>query len=502
MKDTLFMLETSNKNRFRLGVVLLTLCLVIAQSPARAQQHQSGLIAKDSVWQSQYHIIEANKPGPVVMIVAGIHGNEPAGPRAAEQIRHWTIDRGKLIVVPRANNPALKNRTRLMPSLPRDISNLNRNFPKADGESPKCTLSKALWLLVCSQRPDWLLDLHEGYAFTQINNKSVGNSIIAAKSPDAATQARRMLDTLNETIEDPNKKFVLKGPPVNGSLARAAADRLGIKSMTLETTYNDQPFSLRARQHRIMVHRLLTEMAMVSNSPDILVNPSNPNDAIYVALYDAGGTGTRGPRALEQDLGGLADIVVRRVGVPELSGGALKQFDVLIVPGGGASKQARALGTDGCRAIVEFVKNGGGYAGFCAGAYLASNNYTWSLKIIDAQVIDRKHWKRGTGQVKVELTGEGRRLLSDEQGLIDIYFANGPLLAPAEDPNIPDFEPLALYRTEINKNDAPEGVMKDTPAIVAGRFGKGRVFCSSPHPEYTDGLEKFVHKAIRWTAGR
>jgi len=86
--------------------------------------------------------------------------------------------------------------------------------------------------------------------------------------------------------------------------------------------------------------------------------------------------------------------------------------------------------------------------------------------------------------------------------LLDIRYANGTLLAPAQDPNIPDFKPLALYRTEIAKNGAPEGVMKDTPAIVAGRFGQGRVLCSSPHPEYTDGLESFVHRAVRWAAGR
>jgi len=43
---------------------------------------------------------------------------------------------------------------------------------------------------------------------------------------------------------------------------------------------------------------------------------------------------------------------------------------------------------------------------------------------------------------------------------------------------------------------------QDTPAIIIGRFGKGRVFCSSPHPESTEGLEPLVRQAIRWSAGR
>ncbi len=241
---------------------------------------------------------------------------------------------------------------------------------------------------------------------------------------------------------------------------------------------------------------------MAAGRSDVLVSGAKPSDAIYAALYDAGGTGSKGPVALEKDLAQMENVVVRRIGVPEVTAGALEKFDIIIVPGGSASKQAHTLGTDGCRAITDFVKSGGGYLGLCAGAYLASNNYTWSLRIIDAQVIDRQHWKRGTGRVKIELTSEGRRLFTEKPGMIDIRYANGPLLAPDEDPNIPDFRVLAHFRTEINKNDAPEGVMKDTPAIIAGRFGKGRVFCSSPHPEYTEGLEPLVHKAVRWAAGR
>ena len=495
------MAEDSRK-WFKLFLAAFFACAIVVRGAAFAQESSDRPVCEGSIWETRYYVTESNEPGPVVMIVGGIHGNEPAGSRAAEQIRHWEITKGRLIVLPAANGPALKKGSRLMPDVSNGLGNLNRNFPEAVGDAPKCALSKGIWSVVCAERPDWLLDLHEGYDFTQINSKSVGSSVIAGKSVVVTEQARRMLDVLNETIEDPNKKFVLKIPPVNGSLARAADEVFGIKSMILETTFKGQPISLRSRQHRIMVHRFLSNLFMVSGRPDVLVSGTKPSGAICAALYDAGGAGSKGPGALEKDLGQMDNVVVRRIGVPEITAGALDQFDVIIMPGGSASKQAKALGTDGCRAIVNFVKDGGGYAGFCAGAYLASNNYDWSLKIIDARVIDRKHWKRGTGEVKIELTTEGRRLLSDEQGLIDIRYANGPLLAPDEDPNIPDFRVLAHFRTEINKNDAPEGVMKDTPAIIVGQFGKGRVFCSSPHPEYTDGLEPLIHKAARWAAGR
>ncbi|MBN2269402.1 MAG: succinylglutamate desuccinylase/aspartoacylase family protein, partial [Sedimentisphaerales bacterium] len=294
-------------------------------------------MCEGSVWETRCYIVDSNKPGPVIMIVGGIHGDEPAGSRAAEQIRHWEITKGKLIVLPRANVPALSRKTRLMPDLPEVYGNLNRNFPQASGESGKCDLSKALWSVVCIERPDWLLDLHEGYDFTQINSKSVGSSLIAAESSEIAAQARRMLDAVNETIEDPNKKLVLKGSPATGSLARSAFEILAVKAMILETTYKEQPISLRTRQHRIMVHRLLRDLAMVSHGHDFLVGRSQPIETIRAALYDGGGVGSS-LNALEEDLAKMERIVLRRIGEPEVAAGVLNQFDLLIVPGGSGSK--------------------------------------------------------------------------------------------------------------------------------------------------------------------
>ena len=71
----------------------------------------------------------------------------------------------------------------------------------------------------------------------------------------------------------------------------------------------------------------------------------------------------------------------------------------------------------------------------------------------------------------------------------------------AEKPDVADYDPLATYRTEIAKNGAPEGVMPGTTAIASGVHRKGRVFCFSPHPERTAGLERLLVRAVWWTAG-
>jgi hypothetical protein len=83
---------------------------------------------------------------------------------------------------------------------------------------------------------------------------------------------------------------------------------------------------------------------------------------------------------------------------------------------------------------------------------------------------------------------------------VSIYYGQGPLLAPAGDPNIPDYVPVGVYETEIAQNGAPKGVMIGTTAIAVGTFGRGRVLCFSPHPEKTDGLGPFVLRGVEYVA--
>jgi len=193
--------------------------------------------------------------------------------------------------------------------------------------------------------------------------------------------------------------------------------------------------------------------------------------------------------------------MVQRVSPEDIQNGILSDFDVLIQPGGSGSKQANALGEKGRKAIQNFVHEGGGYLGVCAGAYLASSGYSWSLHIIDAIVIERAHWARGNSTVKIELSPEGRRILGYTVGPVDVYYAQGPVLAPAGKLNLPDYKTLAFYRTGTSRNGALEGVMCGSPAVIVGECGKGRVACISPHPEKTTGLEHYIYRAVRWAAG-
>ncbi len=180
----------------------------------------------------------------------------------------------------------------------------------------------------------------------------------------------------------------------------------------------------------------------------------------------------------------------------DVRAGRLAEFDVLIQPGGSGSGQAKALGEDGRAKIRSFVEAGGGYVGVCAGSYLATCDYDWSLGILDAKVVDRKHWDRGFGKVDVGFNEAGRSRLGVAEERLPIYYHQGPLLAPAGNPSIDDYEPLATFEGEIAKNGAPRGVMPGTTAIAAGRFGQGQVICFSPHPEKTAGQARLLVRAV------
>lgn len=471
----------------------------------RAQaESPTGYLAAGSSAATPFYVRESGAAGPTVFVVAGIHGNEPAGSYAAEQIRRWPIARGKLVVVPRANVRALEAGTRLTPGAT-NAANLNRAFPpgRPDSGEPADPLASALWSFLLKLKPDWLLDLHEGARFRAQTTNSVGNSVIVSSSPAALQTAQIILNALNETVTTTNQRFVLLRQPIRGSLVRAAADHLGVRSFILETTLQSGSLAQRARQHRVAVLALLRHLEMVDAAltPETFFPPRSDSDSVTVAVYDGPGNGGPGVSRIVKQLGDADGFTAVRVCSEDISRGALDGFDVVIFPGGSGSGQARALGTAGRDAVRKFVERGGGYLGICAGAYLACQGFDWGLGIIDAKTLSPL-WQRGRATIKMELTEAGRRIFGEKLGLLDCLYVNGPIVGPAGVETLPDFETLGYFRTEISKTNAHKGIMVDSPALFAGRFGRGRVLCFSPHPEQTDGLEDFVPRAARWLARR
>lgn len=418
--------------------------------------------------------VDSGVPGPTVLVIAPATQPTDGPAVAARQIRSWSVGRGRVVTAATGG--------------PVDAAAAGR--------------------LLARYTPDWLIVLEE--------DESEGAAGIVAHSSAGGEPATRCLERLNAELarlagpqnaadppaddEIPASRPLVVAAARRSAAALAEAEQRGIPALAVEAAAYRAPASARARLMRSAVHGVLDQLSMSPSNADRLL--PRVTGTINVAVYDgAGSDRSPGPAAMARALAAAEGVAFTLFGPAELHPETLRQFDVLIFPGGSGSGQAKGIGEAGAAAVRRFIDGGGGYVSSCAGTYLATNGYPWSLKILDANTVDRKHWRRGTGTVTIELTEAGRKLLGDVEGLVPIRYANGPILEPAGSGELADFTPLAYYRSEVAMNGAPRGVMIGTPAIVSGQYGAGRVICFSPHPEYTKGLEGFVRRAVSWAAG-
>jgi len=148
--------------------------------------------------------------------------------------------------------------------------------------------------------------------------------------------------------------------------------------------------------------------------------------------------------------------------------------DAIVFPGGSGSVFSKCIDKKG---IQDWVNDGGKYIGVCAGVYLASNSYEWSLGLSSIE-IDKK-WRRGNHYVKLEIGNDVK----------DVEFFNGPLLK-----NYTDITVLAKYHKGIPNGNIYE--YNDSPAIYTNDYGKGKVLLISPHLERTDLLKEDLYNIL------
>lgn len=267
----------------------------------------------------------------------------------------------------------------------------------------------------------------------------------------------------------------------------------------------------RASQNEMTaLHLQLTKLAMNAMQHELLEmkqnalalqSPSAPKFKVArVAIYDHSDGSANGPKNLIRFLTADNGFLCQRISPSEIRDGRLSDFDALVMPGGSGSLQAKKLEERGRAAVQDFVRKGGGYIGICAGSYLASSHYDWSLDLVNARVWDRSHWARGQGTVTLGITSPGQQVLNTDSTEVDVYYGQGPLLVPDNDPDLPGYEVLARYVSEVAEKGAQPGAMSGTHAIIRSVFGAGRVICFSPHPEKLDGPNGLMLHGVRWAA--
>ena len=218
-----------------------------------------------------------------------------------------------------------------------------------------------------------------------------------------------------------------------------------------------------------------------------------------VGLLDTAGCGDAAVRAVRTALQlgpPSARPSLAHVDEQDLRAGSLDALAGLVVPGGHAGAQARALGPEGRARLVRWVRGGGAYLGICAGAYLGTATPPWGLGLLPVEVHDLEHWRRGTGTVTVVPTPDARRELGLPEAGFAVRYANGPLLGSA-----PGVEVLLRFAGSL-RGRAPEAApLAGQGAWIQGRSGAGRVALLSPHLEATPGREPLLGLAARRLMG-
>ena len=189
----------------------------------------------------------------------------------------------------------------------------------------------------------------------------------------------------------------------------------------------------------------------------------------------------------------------------EYAKGALDGLDLVIQPGGGCTRQYKAIGEDGAEALRRFVKGGGKYYGVCAGAFLAmqqSRKDYPRLGLIPFKGDDPSHY-RGDGPIKVAFTDDGMKALGTTNKTRTVIYFGGPAAVPGEPVADTDVKVLAEYAGRLVNTKQPEPVeeMAGKGAFLGGRVGKGKVFISCPHPEKQEETMDIVRRGMKYLTG-
>ena len=200
-----------------------------AEAEAEAETEANAkafVIGQGESWETTYYVVDSGVDGPTVMVVGGLHGDEPAVVLAGDRLVQAAkeITSGKVILVPEANAEAIKAKKRLVGT------DLNRAFPRGEDKTIESPLAREIWRIVEEQRPDWLIDLHDE------SSDVTGQTVVYHEAQgEASWAARAMAEFLSRELDDPDAAFATASGPVDGSLAKAAAERLDVRTLVLET---------------------------------------------------------------------------------------------------------------------------------------------------------------------------------------------------------------------------------------------------------------------------
>ena len=171
-----------------------------------------------------------------------------------------------------------------------------------------------------------------------------------------------------------------------------------------------------------------------------------------------------------------------------INSATLAGYNVLIMPGGDGGSLYLGSSSISGTAIKNFVANGGGYLGICAGAYAGANYvsgdyYGWGVAPdVDAKPVGY------VGNLTMKFTSAAQQILGSS-GTITISHYNGPAMYVTGGNAI-------ILATYADDHTGYEGYAD----IVGDYYGKGRSVLMGSHPELTPQYPKLIAEMVTWAA--
>lgn len=240
------------------------------------------MLLEGTPWQTRAVVTHSGLAGKTLMVLGGVHGNEPGGWMAAEEVATWAPARGSLVVVPRANVQAIPDFVRTRD----DLGDLNRLYPGAEGAAlPMARMAAAIVALAGEVAADLLLDMHESWAFyadrSQNGTAFLGQTVTTGVGPLNPSLGKAVIAAVNSQVGSRDMLFERDGSnfqrdPTLGTPSSPGAgggDRgrsslslggyiSGLTPLLVEMGQEDQPISRRTELHLLVARAVMAELGM------------------------------------------------------------------------------------------------------------------------------------------------------------------------------------------------------------------------------------------------
>ncbi len=221
---------------FNAGLLALLVAAVLATHPALGKIRPTDL-------SFSLHKLESGEPGPTVLVIGGIQGDEPGGFNAAALLTtHYRITQGNVWVVPNLNFHSIVKRTRGV------HGDMNRKFMQLKETDPEYSAVQKIQSIILDNEVDLVLNLHDGSGFyhpkhidKSRNPHRWGQSIIIDQESieafygDMGDMAREVIDQVNQGISTTKHRYHLKNTHT------ANGDREMEKTLTYFAIRNGKP---------------------------------------------------------------------------------------------------------------------------------------------------------------------------------------------------------------------------------------------------------------------